>query len=158
MINPVGRSIEFHQRIPMSDFAEFALHNALLFLALFVILGLLIGSEALRRLRGVSTLDAVSALRLINDQDAWVVDIRDGGEYKAGHIPQARHIPFAALKERLGELTKAGDKPVIVYCNSGATSQSACALLKKNGLANVHSLSGGLNTWLDARLPVSRKK
>ena len=64
MINPVGRSIKFHQEIQMSDFAEFALHNALLFLALFVILGLLIGSEVLRRLRGVSTLDAVSALRL----------------------------------------------------------------------------------------------
>ena len=142
----------------MSDFIEFAQHNWLLFLALFAILGMLVGGEVLRKVRGISTLNAAEALRLINDQDAWVVDIRGGGEYKEGHIPQARHVPFAALRERLGEFVKAGDKPVIVYCRSGATAQSACALLKKNGIANVYSLNGGLPAWLDAYLPVSRKK
>ena len=142
----------------MSDFAEFAQQNVLLFLALFAIIGMLVGSEVLRRMRGVHTVNAAEALRLINDQDAWVVDIRDAGEYKAGHLPQARHFPFAALKERLSELTKAGDKPIIVYCRTGSTSQSACALLKKNNIANVYSLSGGLSAWLDANLPVSRKK
>jgi rhodanese-related sulfurtransferase len=86
------------------------------------------------------------------------VDIRDGGEYKQGHVPQARHIPFASLKERLDELTKAGDRPIIVYCRNGATSQSACALLKKNGIAKAYSLNGGLTSWADAHLPVSRKK
>lgn len=142
----------------MSDFAEFALHNWLLFLALFAILGMLIGSEILRKMRGVSTLDAAGALRLINDQDAVVVDIRDAGDYKEGHIPQARHFPFSALPERLGELAKVKDQPIIVYCRTGATSQSACVLLKKNGFANAHSLKGGLSSWLDAHLPISRKK
>lgn len=142
----------------MSDFTEFALQNWLLFLALFAITGLLVGGEILRRVRGVSTLDAAGALRLINDQDAAIVDIRDAGDYKEGHIPQARHIPFAALQERLGELAKVKDQPIIVYCRTGTTSQSACALLKKNGFANVHSLKGGLPSWLDAQLPVSRKK
>ena len=142
----------------MSDFAEFAQHNWLLFLALFAILGMLVGSEILRKMRGVSTLNATEALRLINDRDAWVVDIREGGEYKEGHIPQARHIPLASLQERLGELGKAGDKPIIVYCRTGSASQSACAQLKKSGIADVYSLSGGLAAWLDANLPVSRKK
>ena len=142
----------------MSDFAEFAQHNILLFLALFAIIGMLVGGEVLRRMRGVRTLNAIEALRLINDQDAWVVDVRDAGEYKAGHLPQARHLPFATLKERWGELSKAGDKPIIVYCRSGVTSQSACVLLKKNHIANVYSLNGGLAAWLDANLPVSRKK
>lgn len=142
----------------MSDFAEFALQNWLLFLALFVILGMLVGSEVLRRVRGISTLNAADALRLINDQEATIVDIRDLGDYKEGHIPQARHIPFGALSERLGELAKAKDGPIIVYCRNGATSQSACALLKKNGFTHVHSLNGGLPAWQEARLPVSRKK
>lgn len=142
----------------MSDFIEFAQHNWWLFLALFAILGMLVGNEILRKVRGISTLNPVEALRLINDRDAWVVDIRDGGEYKEGHIPQARHIPFAALGERLDELTKAGDRPIILYCRTGTTSQSACALLKKKGVTNVHSLGGGLPAWLDANLPVSRKK
>lgn len=142
----------------MSDFAEFSQQNILLFLALFAIIGMLVGSEVLRRMRGVRSVNAAEALRLINDQEAWVVDIRDAGEYKAGHLPQARHLPFTVLKERWSELAKAGDKPIIVYCRTGSTSQSACALLKKNNIANVYSLSGGLSAWLDANLPVSRKK
>lgn len=142
----------------MSDFIEFSQHNWLLFLALFAILGLLVGNEVLRKIRGISALNAAEALRLINDQDAWVLDIREGSEYKEIHIPQARHIPLASLRERLGELSKAGDKPIIVYCRSGNASQSACALLKKNGIANVYSLNGGLSAWLDAHLPISRKK
>jgi rhodanese-related sulfurtransferase len=142
----------------MSDFIEFSQHNWLLFLALFAILGLLVGNEVLRKIRGISALNAAETLRLINDQDAWVLDIREGSEYKESHIPQARHIPLASLRERLGELSKAGDKPIIVYCRSGNASQSACALLKKNGIANVYSLNGGLSAWLDAHLPISRKK
>jgi len=142
----------------MSDFTEFALQNWLLFAAAFAILGMLLGSEILRRMRGITAVNPTEALRLINDQEAWVVDIRDAGDYKSGHIPQARHIPSATLKDRLGELTKAGDKPVIIYCRSDGAAQSACAVLKKNGMANVHSLSGGLSAWRDASLPISRKK
>ncbi len=142
----------------MTDFIEFFQINWLLFLALFVILGMLVGSEVLRKIRGVKALSAPEVLRLINDQDAWIVDVRDGGEYKESHIPQARHIPLASLRERMDELRKAGDKPIIVYCRSGNTSQSACALLNKSGIANVYSLSGGLQAWLDAHLPTNRKK
>lgn len=142
----------------MSDFVEFAQQNVLLFLALFAIIGMLVGSEILRRMRGISTVNAIEALRLMNDQEAWMVDIRDAGDYKTSHIPQARHFPFATLKERLSELTKAGDQPIVVYCRTGSVSQSACALLKKNNIANVYSLSGGLSAWLDANLPVSRNK
>ena len=142
----------------MSDFIEFSQQNWLLYLALLAISGLLVGNEVLRKIRGVRALNAAEALRLINDRDAWVVDIREGGEYKEGHIPQARHIPLASLQERLGELGKAGDKPIIVYCRTGSASQSACAQIKKSGIADVYSLSGGLAAWLDANLPISRKK
>lgn len=139
----------------MSDFVEFATQNWLLFLAMFVILGLLIGGEVLRKVRGISTLDAASALRLINDRDAVIVDVRETGDYRDSHVPQARHIPFGTLRDRIGELSNK-DKPILVYCRSGNVSQSACVLLKKHGLPDVHSLKGGFLAWLDARLPVSR--
>ena len=141
----------------MSDFLEFAQHNLLLFIALLAIIGMLIGSEVLRRMRGVRSLDTNAALRMMNDQDALVLDVRDAGGFKAGHLPQARHIALSALQERIGELSKAGDKPIIVYCQSGISSQSACALLKKNNIANTYSLAGGINAWVEANLPISRK-
>lgn len=142
----------------MSDFIEFSTQNWLLFLALFAIAGMLIGGEVLRKMRGVSSLSTAEALRLINDQEALILDVRDGGEYKEGHIPQARHIPLGALRDRLGELTKAKDKPIVVYCRNGATSQAACAQIKKSGITDVYNLSGGLSAWQEANLPVSRKK
>ena len=142
----------------MNDFIEFSTQNWLLFLALFAIAGMLIGGEVLRKMRGVSSLSTAEALRLINDQEALILDVRDGGEYKEGHIPQARHIPLGALRDRLGELTKAKDKPIVVYCRNGATSQAACAQIKKSGIADVYNLSGGLSAWQEANLPVSRKK
>ena len=142
----------------MSDFIAFALHNWLLFVAMFVIAGMLVGGEILRKVRRIGTLDTADVLRLLNDQDALIVDVGSVCEYKDGHIPQSRHIPFDGLQERLSELAKIKDKPIVLYCRTGATSQSACALLKKNGFTDVYSLNGGLPTWLDAKLPISRKK
>lgn len=141
----------------MEQFLEFAIKNWYLFVALLVILGLLIGGEVLRKFRGISNVTPTRALQLLNHDDALVLDIRDLGEYKAGHIPDARHMPLSSLKDRLGELAKFKNKPVIVYCQTGNRSGSACALLKKNGFDAVHNLSGGLSAWQGANLPVKKK-
>jgi rhodanese-related sulfurtransferase len=134
----------------MSDLIEFLQMNWLLFLALFVVLSTLIGSELLRIIRGVKMLNALGVLRILNDQGAWIVDVRADSEYREGHIPQAHHIPLASLK--------ADGKPIVVYCHSGKLSQAAYCLLKKNRISNVYALSGGLQAWLDAQLPISRKR
>jgi rhodanese-related sulfurtransferase len=141
----------------MQQLIEFALKNWLLFAALVVILGLLIGNEIIRRVRGVKTIEPGQALPLINHQDALVLDIRDSGEYKAGHVPDARNIPLNNLEARLGELEKFKGKPIIVYCRSDVSSNGACALLKKNGFEAVYTLSGGLPAWQTANLPIRKK-
>ncbi len=141
----------------MEQYIEFALKYWYLFLALFVILGLLIGNEVLRLLRGITAVNPTRALQLMNHENAVVLDIGREGEYKQGHIPDARHIPQDALKKRLKELDKLKNRPIIVYGRSGSNPASACALLKKSGFETVHSLSGGLNAWQDANLPISKK-
>lgn len=141
----------------MEQFIEFALKNWFLFLALIIILGLLIGGEVFRKVRGISTVNPTQALQLINNQNAVVIDIRDGGEYQAGHIPDARHIPRDALNNRLDELGKFKARPIIIYCRSGNRAFAACNLLKKHGFEKVHYLQGGLPTWQGANLPISKK-
>ena len=141
----------------MEQFLDFALKNWYLFVALFVIIGLLIGSEVLRKLRGITAITPTGALQLINDQDAVVVDIRDLGDYKAGHIPESRHIPFKELEKRAAELKKAQDKPIIIYCRTDNRASTAGAQLKKGGFQTVHTLKGGLSAWQSANLPVSTK-
>jgi rhodanese-related sulfurtransferase len=87
-----------------------------------------------------------------------VLDIRDSGEYKAGHIPEAYHIPQRELKQRLKELAKFKEKPVIVYCRTGTQSAAAGSLLKKEGFATVRTLNGGITAWQNANLPLRKKK
>ena len=141
----------------MTEFFEFAATNWYLFVALIVVLGWLIGNEVWRKLRGVTSVTPMQALQLINQQDGLVLDIRDGGGYKSGHIPQALHIPAADVQKRLQELQKHQDRPIIVCCDSGASAEGVCTRLKKQGFAAVHSLSGGLTAWKDANLPLTRK-
>lgn len=108
------------------------------------------------RLRGIQEIDCVAALQLINHKDAMVLDVRDEKEYQAGHVLNAKLIPLAMLKERIGELEKYRDKPLIVLCRSGNRSGSACAMLGKQGFTQAYNLAGGVLAWQKAKLPLEK--
>jgi len=104
--------------------------------------------------RGVST---AQATHLINREDALVLDVRDPGEYGAGHILGAKNLPLSRLDAGGAEIAaKRKDKPVIVYCDTGNRAAKAAAALKSQGFAKVVSLSGGLGAWQQAGLPVEK--
>ncbi len=94
------------------------------------------------------------AVQLINRRDAVVLDVRDKAEYAAGHIPNARHIPFGELTQRLQELEKFKSRPIVINCASGMHSIKVCAELKKMGFNEVFALRGGINGWVQASMPV----
>ncbi|WP_085317654.1 rhodanese-like domain-containing protein [Derxia lacustris] len=100
---------------------------------------------------GVSHFEAT---RLINDRDAWLVDVRSAEEFARGHITGARNIPLDQLEARSAELTKAKSKPLIVVCQSGQRAQRALALLTKAGFGEVVVLEGGVTAWQAAGLPL----
>lgn len=109
-----------------------------------------------RLLGGVNEIGTLEAIQLINRKNALILDVREEGEYAAGHIPNSRHIPLGQLKERLKELEKSKGRPIVVLCRSGQRSISACAALKKQGFADVYTLKGGLVAWEQANLPVEK--
>lgn len=133
---------------------EFIRSNALL-------IGLAIGSGIMLLLPmfkksagGVPNLSSGEAVTLINRSNALVLDVRDDAEFAAGHIADAMHIPVANLEARLGELKKYINKPILVNCQRGARSAKACAILRKAEFTQIHNLQGGLNAWVEAKLPV----
>ena len=85
------------------------------------------------------------------------LDTREDAEYKSGHIPEAIHIPLKQLQERVSELNKHKDCPVIAYCRSGSRSNGAGSILKKQGFETVYNLGGGITAWQNANLPLSKK-
>ena len=133
---------------------EFITNNALL-------IGLALGSGimliwplVLGGAGGVANLAPGEAVILINRSNALVLDVRGDAEFAAGHITDARHIPLAKLAERIKELEKFKDKPILVNCQSGVQTGKACDILRKHEFTKVHNLQGGLNAWIAAKLPV----
>jgi rhodanese-related sulfurtransferase len=106
---------------------------------------------------GVPNLSATLAVTLINRPDALVLDVRDDAEFASGHIAEATHIPLANLAERVGELKKYQNKAILVNCQRGARSAKACDILRKAEFTQVHNLQGGLNAWVEAKLPTVTK-
>ncbi len=141
----------------MPQLVEFFHNHTLLFVAGGVLLLLLVVNEMTAGLMGEKRVNAQDAVRLINDRDAVIVDLRPSAEYKRGHLLNAMNLPFAKLEERASELGKDKARPVLLYCALGSVSGQAAAKLKKLGYAEVYPLQGGLNAWTGANLPVTAK-
>ena len=74
-----------------------------------------------------------------------LLDVRQPGEYEAGHIPGAKLIPLPGLKEGRSQLDSR--KPVVVYCASGGRSLAAAQLLSGLGFNQIYNLQGGIKAW-----------
>ena len=90
---------------------------------------------------------------LVNQEQAVVLDVRDGKDFKQGHIVDSVNIPFKDIGERLSEL-KEKDTPVIVVCKMGQTASAASKQIKAAGFSKVYKLTGGLSEWQAANLPL----
>jgi rhodanese-related sulfurtransferase len=135
---------------------DFVLQNIWLILLAAVSGFMLFGGGVFGRLSGIKQLGPQEAVMLFNHEDALMLDVREPSEWSDGHIAKARHIPLGKLKDRLSELEKFKNKPIIAVCRSGNRSGSACGLLKKSGFENVHNLAGGMQAWEQAGLPKER--
>lgn len=142
------------------DFArviEFTGNHPFLILAFLGTLAALVFSEFRTRFSGMRAIGPMEATRLSNHENAVFLDIREDGEYRGGHIPDAIHIPYRHLSERIAELNRHKNVPIIAYCRSGSRSAGVGAVLRKHGIENVYNLGGGITAWQSANLPVSKK-
>ena len=99
------------------------------------------------------------ATRLINKEDAVVVDVRSRDDYRKGHIANSLNVLTADIKcGNFGELEKHKAQPVIVVCGNGISSQESAALLTKAGFEKVTLLKEGIAGWSGENLPLVRGK
>ena len=135
---------------------EFVMNNLALVM-LFMASGvMLLWPEISRAMGGGSEIGTLEATRLMNGGPHLVLDVRDGPEFAAGHLPKARNIPVRELSARLEEIAKFREKPIIVTCKGGARGGAACRFLKRSGFTNVYQLRGGTNAWEQASLPLEK--
>ena len=106
----------------------------------------------------VSTLpdevDVHTVASIKDEDDVYVIDVREQWEYDEGHIPGVTLIPMSQVPDRPDEIPL--DKEVIVTCRSGNRSGQITDYLRQIGFDNVHNMSGGIVAWEAAGYEVNR--
>jgi len=134
---------------------EFVQNHPLLVGAFLMVLVAWIAYEV--RNSSANGVTSSEATQLINREDAVVLDTREAGDFKAGHIAGARNIPQSKIDDRLAELDKVKEKPIVVVCKQGQSSGATVAKLAKAGFARPLKLKGGMMQWQADGLPVVKK-
>lgn len=80
-----------------------------------------------------------------------VVDTLSPDNYQSEHIPGAQNIPGKddRFVERVEQLVRTRDEPVVVYCagKSCDLSPAAAKKLEDAGFTNVIDFEGGIDEW-----------
>ncbi|MGE5625470.1 MAG: rhodanese-like domain-containing protein [Bacillota bacterium] len=139
----------------MQRVLEFIQHHPFLNGAALALLAALAVDEGLRRLRKFREIGPAESVLLIN-KGAAVLDLRAQGEFKAGHIINARNIPFAELDGRATELDKLKDESLVLACTSGSDAAAAAVRLGKLGFQKLFVLKGGIVAWKQDHFPLEK--
>lgn len=141
----------------MEQLVEFAKDQLLLsglWVALVVMLVYSFVSPMLSKTKRVNNHQATL---LINKEDAIVLDIRTQKDFNSGHIISSKQLKPEEIREgNFAKLEKNKEQPIIVVCAMGNLAASTAAKMVKAGFTNVYVLSGGMNAWQGASLPVSK--
>ncbi|MDD9877206.1 MAG: rhodanese-like domain-containing protein, partial [Magnetovibrio sp.] len=97
---------------------------------------------------------AVQLKQLIDDAgELAIVDVREAGQYPAGHLFFATHVPYSRLELEVEAFVPRKAVPVVVYdagdASLGVAARAAVALTRM-GYADVRVLDGGAPAWAAA--------
>ena len=91
------------------------------------------------------------AAELLAKDEAELIDVREGYEREAGHIPGSRHVELASLADSADELPI--DRPLVFQCRIGSRSAMAAFAFRRAGF-DAHNLDGGIVAWEADGLPI----
>jgi rhodanese-related sulfurtransferase len=123
--------------------------GVLLIVALVVFLLLQMGG---RNNNALASTVSVNEAYDLAQKGAFVLDVRTVEEWNEFHAPGTTLIPLDQLASRLNEVPR--DRQIVVVCRSGNRSQQGRDILLNAGLAQVTSMTGGLNEWRANGFPI----
>lgn len=95
---------------------------------------------------------SASDARALAADGALLLDVREADEWADGHAPEAVHIPMSQLNGRTDELP--ADRTIVCVCHVGGRSAMVADALNRSGWTALN-LTGGMNAWIAAGLPVT---
>lgn len=140
----------------MAQLAEFIGNHVFLVTLFIAVLFLFLFTAYKQASDGLKSVNVEQLTRLVNQQNAKLVDVRPAEAYAQGHIVNAINIPMEDITSGKAKLDGLKKRPVVVYCQMGRTSLKACQSLQNAGIESAFSLKGGINAWLNDKLPLSK--
>ncbi|HOJ76672.1 MAG TPA: rhodanese-like domain-containing protein [Bacillota bacterium] len=89
---------------------------------------------------------AEAKVRMSNEPDIILLDVRTIEEHQAKHIPRSMLIPVDVLEKEVTNKIVNKEQKIFIYCRSGRRSSIATQIMRKLGYINVYDL-GGINDW-----------
>lgn len=87
-------------------------------------------------------------------EQLYLLDVREPDEFMQGHLSNAINISVRQIADRVNELPKDREIPIITICRSGARSATATLFLRGYGYSDVKSLDYGMLGWIKKGYPV----
>jgi len=138
----------------MDQYIEFATNHYLLAFSLVCVIFLLIQDLLANSFNKYESISPLIAVTKMNSDEIVIIDVRDNAEFLKSHIEDAQNIPLGKLEERLTSLETHKKHSIIVVCQTGARSVSACKTLTKAGFEQIFNMLGGMQSWEDNKLPI----
>ena len=85
-----------------------------------------------------------------------LVDVREDGEWAAGHAAGALHIGKGVIERDIEAKVPDIGTEIVLYCGGGFRSALAADALQKMGYTNVTSLAGGWRAWQESGMPIEK--
>ncbi len=104
------------------------------------------------RHQGIAELSVAELKRMIDARENFhLIDVREPSEHELVNIG-GDCIPLSTVESQVHRIPR--DRPVVVYCKTGARSARAIRLLAKtSGFTNLRNLGGGIIAYIDAYMP-----
>lgn len=138
----------------MEQLFAFVVNHWLLWSGFIIVLFLLISYEFSARYGGAEKISPQQTVRLMNQGNTLILDIRDQDRFEQGHIQGAVNIELKTLRDQLKKIQSHQQKPVIIVDDMGVTAAQAAKCLIENKFEQCHVLHGGTQGWVDASLPL----
>jgi rhodanese-related sulfurtransferase len=111
-------------------------------------------AKAKGSIQKVSAADVKAAID--TKEKAIILDVRDPGEFAAGHLPGAVNISRGTLEFNVFNKIPDQNAKIYVYCKTGSRSALATKTLNDLGYKNAVLMDALFEDWIKAGYPVVR--
>jgi rhodanese-related sulfurtransferase len=139
----------------MEQLSQFIMNHWLLWLFFILLLILIFAYELYSQKQKAKQISPQTAVAMMNNEEAVIVDLRDGESYKKGHILDSINANVEDFEKP--KMNKYKNKQIILTCARGLQSPSAAAKIRTLGYQAL-ILSGGIDAWQSADLPLVKSK